>query len=149
MKREPGFHSLDKKKEEGLDYFRIDGLVALPKGTLLPHDVPGPDNDMLDKLKPILDEAINKAQRIYLFGSQYDRKDGIHNVHMNQGSLPKYENGIYQDGGLLIEYERNWQAVFLAFASQQLPTDDDGLPIEDSTSLAVLVGDGDSDEEDD
>jgi uncharacterized protein YukJ len=109
--------------------------------------VEGPNNDFIDQLEPILDEAIKAKAHIYIFGSQYGRKDGIHNVHMNQGSLPRFENGIFQDGAFFIRYVDHWEAVFLAFASQKIPTDDDGLAVEDATSSADLLGDGD--EEDD
>jgi uncharacterized protein YukJ len=137
-----GFHSLDEDKEEGLDYDRIEGLVDFKRGRLLEHDNKGPNNDILDQLEPILDKAIKAKARIYVFGSRFDSKDGIHNVHMNQGSLPKFDNGIYQDGALMVRYEDHWEAVFLAFASQRVPTDSEGPPTKEARSLVDLIGDG-------
>jgi len=67
--------------------------------------------------------------------------DGIHNVHMNQGSQPepdfrdgkhRDENGPWQDGALLFhDTGRNeWAAIFLAFQSQHWQTDDEtGHPV--------------------
>jgi len=47
---------------------------------------------------------------------------------MNQGNKGnhEYENGVYQDGGLLIHYppQNTWTAIFLAFQSQSWDTDD-------------------------
>ncbi|KAI1315792.1 hypothetical protein EDD11_000346 [Mortierella claussenii] len=125
---------------KGLDFVRTDGLIPnIPEGgQLLELDLPGRDNDIIDKLKPILNRAIEDRANVYLFGSQYN-SSGIHEVHMNQGSLPNFENGIYQDGAIIVQYEDHWEALFLAFGSQSLPTDDAGHPKDGSLSLAVLL----------
>ncbi|KAF9326612.1 hypothetical protein BG006_009974 [Podila minutissima] len=128
---------------KGLDYIRMEDLIPnFPEGgTILDHDVTGRHNDMLDKMRPILDRAIQNRATVYLFGSQYDNASGLHNVHMNQGGLPRYSNGVNQDGAILIQFKRHWEAVFLAFGSQRFPTDKDtGLSLELSTSLAVKLG---------
>ncbi|KAG0343464.1 hypothetical protein BG005_002397 [Podila minutissima] len=127
----------------GLDYIRTKDLIpSFPKGgTILDHDMTGRDNDMLAKMKPILDRAIQNRATVYLFGSQYSSELGLHEVHMNQGSLPDYNTGVNQDGAIFIKFKRHWEAVFLAFGSQRIPTDDvTGHPREPSTSLAVLLG---------
>lgn len=56
----------------------------------------------------------------------FNTRNGIHNVHMNQGNIPHFvkDDGVFQDGGLLIEYDDHWTGVFLAFASQAAHTDD-------------------------
>ncbi|KAF9920050.1 hypothetical protein FBU30_010220 [Linnemannia zychae] len=127
---------------EGLDYIRTKDLISnFPAdGELVEHDVPGEDNDLLDKIRPILCRAIEERAVAYLFGSQYD-SSGIHDVHMNQGSLPNFDNGVYQDGAIIFQFDHHWEAVFLAFGSQRTPTDDEtGLPFEDSISLAIQLG---------
>lgn len=55
---------------------------------------------------------------------------GIHDIHMNQGN-PRSggfsnDNGVWQDGGMLINYPSsgNWVAIFLRFQSQAIHTDD-------------------------
>ncbi|KAK3822198.1 MAG: hypothetical protein JOS17DRAFT_835515 [Linnemannia elongata] len=122
---------------KGLDYIRMKDLIPnFPvHGILLEQDIPGRDNDMLDKMRPILNRAIEDRATVYLFGSQFN-PSGIHDVHMNQGSLPQFPNGVYQDGAIIFQFEDHWEAVFLAFGSQKVPTDDErGL-----ASLALLLG---------
>lgn len=91
-----GFQPL--QNEDGLDYIR-NSLVELSDGTVLPHDVPGPNNDIINELTPILNDGINRVATIYLFGSPFNDsnsgEDGIHEVHMNQGSLLRFGNGVY------------------------------------------------------
>jgi uncharacterized protein YukJ len=51
---------------------------------------------------------------------------------MNQGNGGKYrkDNGVYQDGALIIEYPGNkWRAFFFAFQSQTFDTDGSGNPV--------------------
>jgi uncharacterized protein YukJ len=142
-----GFHRLGN--QSGLDYLRRQGMFVLEPGRVLPHDTPGPDNDILDELKPILRNGINKKARVYLFGSQYDNRGsihnvhgGIHDVHMNQGSLPRYENSVYRDGAFFLYFEEDdhWEGVFLAFASQRVPTNDvTGEPEFGSQELAKVI----------
>ena len=113
-------------------------LVDIQSGKVLPHDIPGRDNDILDKMRPILDDAIDKSATAFIFGASFG--SGIHNIHMNQGSLPKYDNGVYSDGAVLFKFDdRHWEAVFLGFASQRLPTDGRGEPEPDSKTLADIL----------
>jgi uncharacterized protein YukJ len=126
-------------------------MFVFKTGKVLPHDVDGQNNDILDKLKPVLRRAIEKKATIYLFGSKYNNlgsihnvRGGIHNIHLNQGSLPRYENNIYRDGGFLLDFKedqhQHWEGVFLAFASQRVPTDDQtGEPTEESQALADIL----------
>ncbi|KAJ5570146.1 uncharacterized protein N7459_009576 [Penicillium hispanicum] len=136
-------HHRHSRREEstlqGLDYLRTKGLLDIESGQVLPSDVPGPNNDILDKLEPILTDAIDNKATAYIFGSSYG--SGIHDIHMNQGSLPSYDNGIYEDGALLFKFDDgHWEAVFLAFASQKIPTDDQGEAEPNSKSLADILG---------
>ncbi|RAL14495.1 YukJ family protein, partial [Aspergillus homomorphus CBS 101889] len=111
----------------GLDYLRTTPqLLDLEAGRLLPHDIPGNDNDMLDELEPILKDAIHRRATAYVFGSAFGGSGGcgIHDVHMNQGSRKTYEDAVHKDGGMVFRFEDGrWEAVFLAFASQVVPTD--------------------------
>ena len=110
-----------------LDYIRSN-LFNVNDGRILPHDVPGSNNDIIDVLEPEVKQAINSKADIYLFGEPFSDRKGIHNVHMNQGNIKRFENddGVFQDGGLLINYPRSgrWVGVFLGFASQAVHTDD-------------------------
>jgi uncharacterized protein YukJ len=138
-----GFHPLESP--DGLDYSR-GNLVDFRQGRLLPHDIEGPDNDILDELIPVLQAAVDKGAKIYIFGVQYDDRKGIHNIHMNQGSLPQFDNGVGQDGGILLRFEEtngeqngHWDGVFLAFASQKVPTNDQGRALPNSRSLKDVI----------
>ena len=126
-----------------LDFIR-GNIVDRTKMRVIPHNLPGPDNDLNEKL----DHYVGRAKRntkimIYAFGSKWGPEanlpdkvfkfrpgNGIHDIHMNQGN-PKAEghsgdNGVYQDGGLLIHVvpENRWTAIFLAFQSQAWHTND-------------------------
>ena len=50
---------------------------------------------------------------------------------MNQGNVEKWkgDNGIWQDGGILIHFEKEeeWIGIFLAFQSQSWCTDDEDM----------------------
>ncbi|KAL9564002.1 hypothetical protein ACKAV7_011862 [Fusarium commune] len=108
-----------------LDFIR-GNLFRRSDGRILGHDVEGPDNDILDELKPILERAISADTTVYIYGSHFSDGKGIHNVHMNQGSSRRWEgdNGVFQDGALIFRFEDHWEAVFIAFASQAVHTED-------------------------
>lgn len=126
-----------------LDYIRgnlFDPAAMRP----LPPTAPGPgsDNDLADKL----DHYINRAAaeptaRLYAFGQRWGPEpglpdkvfgftpgNGIHDIHMNQGNTGQFrrDDGVWQDGGLLLHYPGTdqWVAIFLAFQSQSWHTDD-------------------------
>lgn len=131
-----GFHAANNTLF--LDYGRTSGLVDIGRGTLLPHDVPGRDNDLLDELEPIVQSAIRNQALVYIFGFRYRDGKGIHKVHMNQGSVGSFadQNGVKTDGAIIIRDKDGWKAVFLAFASQKTPTDDrNGQPKQGAQSL--------------
>lgn len=141
------FHGLTGDK--GLDYTRDTDLVdKIKKGIRLPHDIPGRGNDILDKLTPLLERSIEEKAIIYVFGSKYDPdpsdrsdkpfKRGIHNIHMNQGSDPKeFPNVTHRDGAIFFHFEKGntWSGLFLAFASQRIPTKGDGKAEADAKKL--------------
>lgn len=66
-------------------------------------------------------------------------KDGLDETHVNQGN-PKpakgshvkdhsNDNGVFQDGAVMVEVEGKFQALFVAFQTQLVPTDNRGRPI--------------------
>lgn len=129
-----------------LDYIR-GNLFDRTQMQLLPHDVPGPDNDLNEKIDTIIQQAICDSESIlYAFGEPwgpdsgkdkvfgFEPKRGIHDIHMNQGNVGSFkkDNGVWQDGCLLVHMpSRNrWVAVFLAFQSQAWHTNDEnGEPL--------------------
>ena len=126
-----------------LDYIR-GNLMNLREGRILPHDLPGERNDIIDYVMPELQAAINRNATVYLFGEPYSDMKGIHDVHMNQGSAGRFAryNGVWQDGGIIIHFpdENRFAAIFLAFASQAVHTDDNtGNALPGSLNFAQLI----------
>jgi uncharacterized protein YukJ len=137
-----GFTQLGPDRSpESLDFIR-GNLFDQTQMQLLPHDVPGPDNDLNEKIDTIIQQAIDDAQStLYAFGEPwgpesgkdkefgFEPKRGIHDIHMNQGNHSSfaYTDGVWQDGGLLLHMpsRSRWVAVFLAFQSQAWHTDDE------------------------
>ena len=134
-----------------LDFIR-GNLFLRDQMRKLPHSVPGPDNDLNEKLDAFVQRAIDDEDAvIYAFGERWgpepgtrDRYfgflpgNGIHDIHMNQGNVGRFvaQDGVWQDGALVLHFppmrepdgtERfpeQWVGIFLAFQSQAWHTDD-------------------------
>jgi uncharacterized protein YukJ len=134
-----------------LDFIR-GNLFQRTQMRALPHSVPGPDNDLNEKLDAYVQRAIeDEDATIYAFGERWgpepDQRDryfgflpgnGVHDIHMNQGNVGRFieQDGVWQDGGLVLHYPamigsngelvfpEQWVGVFLAFQSQAWHTDD-------------------------
>lgn len=124
----------------GLDYIR-GNLLQPSMMTPLPFNVPGPDNDLNEKVDQIVQRAMaDGGATIYAFGERWPTENkadnyfgflpgnGIHDIHMNQGNSGTFvkDDGIWQDGGLLFHFpsSNQWTALFLKFQSQSWHTDD-------------------------
>ena len=137
-----------------LDYIR-GNLMDFRKGRVLPHDLPEERDDIIDYVIPELKAAIERNATVYLFGEPYSDMQGIHNIHMNQGSAGRFAryNGVWQDGGIIIHFpdESRFAAIFLAFASQAVHTDENtGNSLPGSQNFAELLNydSGETEEED-
>lgn len=143
--RERGSHRIESRPGElVLDYIR-GNLLDLSDGILMPHDIPGRENDLLDLIMPVLQRAAEKRSKVYLFGELFSDDSGIHAIHMNQGSAGNFSraNGVWQDGGLIIEdVDTNRHiAIFLAFGSQAVHTDErHGNALPGSQLVVELLG---------
>ncbi|MDZ8188371.1 MAG: DUF2278 family protein [Nostoc sp. ChiSLP02] len=153
-----GFKELENKPGGlALDYIRAN-LFDPTQMKPLPYNVPGPDNDLNELLELYITRAIASPEAVlYPFGEKWgperDIEDkyfgflpgnGIHDIHMNQGNAGSFQkdNGVWQDGGLLIHYpSRNqWVGIFLAFQSQSFHTDDTtGNRIDAAATAAVRI----------
>ncbi len=127
---ERGFQQIDREAGGiALDYIR-GNLMDFREGRILPHDLPEERDDIIDYVMPELESAIERNATVYLFGEPYDDRKGIHNIHMNQGSAEQFArfNGVWQDGGIMLHFpdENRVDAIFLAFASQAIHTDENG-----------------------
>jgi uncharacterized protein YukJ len=123
-----------------LDFLRSDLLASTGKWR---------DSDVMDgsnTVEPIatLGRLLSKAHHenfdVCVFGRFYSEGDGIHDVHLNQGSKSGFihrpgddsndHNDIWQDGAVLVNVgEPEWAAYFSAFNQQFVPTDDLGNPL--------------------
>jgi uncharacterized protein YukJ/translation initiation factor 1 (eIF-1/SUI1) len=125
---------------------------------LLPPNLPGPDNDLSDRIEHYVKRAIQETDaRVYAFGERWGPEggkadkifgfqpgNGIHDIHMNQGNVPRFagDDGVWQDGALMFHFpaSQQWVAVFLAFQSQAWHTDDQtGHAIVDGATSDHLV----------
>jgi len=153
---------------DDFDHPILDGLEALPSGfstlnsapggvaldfiranlfdprdmRVLPGSLPGPHNDLSDRLNDVMAQAVGDEEAlVFAFGQRWGpekKKDqyfgfkpgnGVHDIHMNQGNVGQFakDNGVWQDGGLFVRLPGPppiWTAVFLAFQSQSWHTDD-------------------------
>jgi uncharacterized protein YukJ len=137
-----GFTELERDPGSvALDFIRgnlFDRLLLRP----LPHSLPGPDNDLSDRVEHFVARAIQEHDsEVYAFGERWgpegDKPDkifgfmpgnGVHDIHMNQGNHPQFarDDGVWQDGALVFYFPSTdqWVAIFLAFQSQAWHTDD-------------------------
>lgn len=114
-------------KDIAVDFVR--GKLFNPcKMVVMPSNKIGADNDLADFFqKHIENNAIKNKATIYVYGGHFINSKGLHEVHMNQGSIGPHKdsNGIYQDGCILLQYPNgHWEAIFLAFQSQSWITND-------------------------
>jgi len=124
-----------------LDYIR-GNLFDRTAMRTLPASAPGPDNDLSDRIEHFISRArTDPAARIYAFGQRWGPEtsipdkifgflpgNGVHDIHMNQGNNGRFtgDDGVWQDGGLLLHFpdQEQWVGIFLAFQSQAWHTDD-------------------------
>jgi len=137
-----GYTKLANKPDSGaLDLIR-GNLFKRTDMRPLPFSVPGFDNDLNEKIDRVMQRAVaDEHALVYAFGERWGPEpgvkdkyfgflpgNGIHDIHMNQGNDAKFkgDDGIYQDGGLLVHFpdQHQWIAVFLKFQSQAWHTDD-------------------------
>lgn len=130
-----------------IDYVR-GGMVERGQMRLLPDTRPGPRNDLVDEIDYRIDRTMaDPRARLHAFGTRWGPEprqpdqlfgfrpgNGIHDVHMNQGSRDEHrdDNAIWRDGALIFHEPRRdrWCAIFLAFQTQSWHTDrrGDALP---------------------
>jgi uncharacterized protein YukJ len=144
---EAGAHELTGEDAlPALDFLRSDVLVNTGKWR---------DSDVMDgsdqtepvaSLKRLLTRGHQNNLDVYVFGRFYKEGDGIHDVHLNQGSTSSFihrpnddsndHNDIWQDGAVMVNVgEPEWAAYFAAFNQQSVPTDDLGNPLPDGSTI--------------
>jgi uncharacterized protein YukJ len=164
-----GFTSLpasSRSASTAMDYFRAP-LFDWPTGVAAPHTGPGESDDLQDLLTMYLQQLKAQNGELFVFGEpfpapgqppdprpidhEFDTDQGVHNIHMNQGN-PKpgpfaKDNGVFQDGGLILKFPTRYVGLFLRFQTQWLPTHNttgDRLPGAQPIPPGGSPSDGDS-----
>ncbi len=127
--RTAGFH------KGGCVFFRYDPFLALlAKWFNLYVNPPWSAGNSIQALS-VLEPLLDQAQRIFIFGEPFHFGGlGVHNIHQNQGdpvaSGFSKENGIWQDGGTIIQKTDGSYVAFLnKFTPQSYNTNNDGKPV--------------------
>jgi uncharacterized protein YukJ len=133
----------EKRRESGvaLDLIRMN-LFDRTEMQVFPGQVPGKDNDLNELIHRLVQDARgDENSEVYAFGEPWGpeaKKDkifgfqpgnGVHDIHMNQGDMTgehAFEDGLYQDGGLIFHDSLTGKfiAYFTKFQSQSWHTDD-------------------------
>jgi uncharacterized protein YukJ len=137
-----GWHPLESKPGSiALDYIRANLFSSFAEMTQLSFTVPGPDNDLNEKIDRYVQRAMaNEDSWVFAFGELWgpeNKRDkifgfspgrGVHDIHMNQGNTGRFvaDDGVWQDGGLMFWFanQQQWVAIFFKFQSQAIHTDD-------------------------
>jgi len=147
----PGFHPLPSQPGGvALDFIR-GNLFRREDVRVLPPNLPGPDNDLNERIDHYVQRAMgDEDSLLYVFGQRWGPEtqrdkifgfkpgNGIHDIHQNQGNIAQFvgDDGVWQDGGLLLRFADQWVAIFLRFQTQAWHTDD-------STGHTIAPQDGD------
>ena len=144
-----GFTPLpDHKPGLTLDFVR-EPLFAPKDIKHLPPSGPAVGDDLQDLLEVYVNKAEGKSAsvaEVFVWGAkfaggqrpadkQFKTKQGVHEIHMNQGNPkgPHFgDNGVFQDGGLIFRFSNPAQyvGIFLKFDSQSFQTNDrTGTPL--------------------
>jgi uncharacterized protein YukJ len=80
-----------------------------------------------------LEGILEANASVCVFGEPFRTGHGLHNIHQNQGdplgSQWAAENGIWQDGGTIVERADGSLLAFISkFRSQSYATDDEAHP---------------------
>lgn len=146
---EAGAHELTGQKA-------LPALDLLRRPDLLDNTGKWRDSDVMDgsddaepaaTLKRLLSRAHQENRDVYIFGRFFDQGDGLHDVHLNQGSTKGFihrpgddsndHNDVWQDGAVLVDLgEPEWAAYVSAFTQQLVPTDDLGNPLPGATTIS-------------
>lgn len=130
-----------RSASNALDYSRAP-LFDFTTGIALPPTGPGANDDLQDVVSRQLNDLKASGGRLFAFGShfhdpapkpgidtEFGTKDGMHDIHMNQGNAPhehSEDNGVFNDGGLVLRFPDHVTGLFFRFKTQFLPTDANG-----------------------
>ena len=138
-----------------LDYSRAP-LFDIANGIALPPTGPTDTDDLQDVVSQYLQELQAAGGELFAFGShwhdqaltkqidiEFGTHDGLHDIHMNQGNPDgpfKDDNGIFQDGGLILRFPNRDVGLFFRFQTEWLPTDNNGNRTAESHEIPPAGG---------
>jgi uncharacterized protein YukJ len=152
----------EELRTKDLGFNQLSGNEVLPALDFLRSDIlrntgPWRNSDIMDgseEVEPVaslirlLKRARSTNADVYIFGREYSTDNGIHDVHMNQGSSGAFvndgkdnhndHNDVWQDGAVLVDFgEPQLAAYFTAFSQQCVPTDGLGNPKRDAHPVTI------------
>ncbi len=131
-----GWHPLDSEPGSGaLDYYRSPELQPTGECMEASSEAGNHDATMQGALHALwkygtgpaafrdLEPLLLHSRKLFIFGEPFRRGRGVHNIHQNQGDPPHsrwyQENGIWQDGAVVVQRRDKTIAAFLCkFKSQ-------------------------------
>jgi uncharacterized protein YukJ len=130
----PYHHDERASLEGGLDFIRN------PEIKKLTFNIPWKKEQLIfnETSVPKFNDLFKEAKRVFVFGEQFlsakGHPGGIHDIHQNQGNKRgaaySIMNGIWQDGGVIIELNDGSRFLIMTkFDVQQDLTDIDGYGI--------------------
>jgi uncharacterized protein YukJ len=151
----PGFSVVAHNADHALDYVKAP-LFTWTDGRSLPPSGSASSDDLQDLLSLYLDQCKAAGGEIYAFGAKFDSNlhkpidaefgnldglHGIHDIHMNQGDVGQHsgDNGVFQDGGLILKFPDRYLGLFLGFQTQRIPTDARGNAAAGATPIGQLL----------
>ena len=160
--RSQGFTTLPANAGQALDYVKAP-LFDVALGRVLPPTGAASADDLQDLLSMFLEQCKAAGGEIFAFGAKFtqnlhkpidiefgntDGLHGIHDIHMNQGNVGDLagDNGVFHDGGLILQFPDRFMGLFLAFQSQRVPTDAAGAAAPGALAIGeILTGDAEPD----
>ena len=153
-----GFSVAAPSSASALDYVQAP-LFEWQAGTALPASGSASSDDLQDLLALHLQQCRDAGGEVFAFGVRFDRNlhkpidaeflnadglHGMHDIHLNQGNTGSHagDNGALHDGGLILAHPDRHVGLFLAFQTQQVPTDASGEPTAESQPIGELIRGG-------
>lgn len=119
VKKDYGIHIVEK--DFALDYIKMD-LFNKEKMKLIPT-IDFEKTYLIEIMEKYVSRSLEeRIYDIYVYGMLYENGLGIHDVHMNQGSIGRYRHRDreWSDGAVFFHNREtlSWTALFLAFKNQ-------------------------------